>query len=174
MISFKARIENDTDYCNGILVSENFVLSTATCDFSFGNDYIILGDLDEATYKDDVQLRRFDVIEKFVHPTANIVLLQLNESVQFNEYILPACLSQSQFTNSQQFVEIGWSSTNIRDNGRVHKVKMNYVSNAMCKDIFNANNRTKYIREIDNGSIFCAATRKGDREMCAVSRRNRF
>lgn len=175
MISLKARIENDVDYCNGILVSENFVLSTATCGFSSGNDYIILGDFDEATNKDDIELRRYDVIEKFVHPTVNIQLLQLNESVQFNEYILPACLSRSlaQFTNSQQFLEIGWSSTNIRDNGRVHKVKMNYVSSTRCKEIFNSNNRTKYIRDIDNGSTFCAETRKGDREMCGVSRRKR-
>lgn len=171
MILLKARIESETHYCNGILVDEYFVLSTATCGFNSGNDSIILGDIQENSYKDDAHMRRFDVIEKFVHPTANIVLLQLNESVQFNEHILPACLSQSQSLKSQNFVEIGWSSTNVRDNGLVHKVQKNYVPNKLCKEIFNSNNRTKYNREIDNETSFCAET-KGDRTMCEVSRNN--
>lgn len=130
--------------------------------------------MDEGSDEDDEQMQVYSVIKEFEHPkfsrddwNYNIKLLQLNDSVKFNEYIRPACLVES--TNSQRFIEVGWGRTNVRTNSRLHKVKFIAVSNQICKEEYDAEDLTEYVREIDNGTIFCALPRKGEREMCDVS-----
>ncbi len=140
-----------------------------------GKIFVVLGDLEIGTNTDDARPRTYEVIETFVHPNFNILdqrsdikLLKLNESVKFDEYVQPACLSLDQSSIPQQLLEIGWSVNNVNSSKRLHKAKMNYVSNESCKK--NRNHlQTKYIREIDNGTIFCARPEEGDRIMCSVS-----
>ncbi len=137
----------------------------------------MLGDLELGTNVDDARPRTYDVIETFTHPnfnsddkTSSIVLLKLNESVKFDEYVRPACLSVDQSSIPSQLLEIGWAYTNLYKNYRLHTAKLNYVSNENCK-MNRPSDQTKHIREIDNGTIFCAQPKEGDHIFCDVSRK---
>ena len=137
--------------------------------------------MDVSTINDDARIQRLDIIEEFTHSkynaddlTSNIRLLKLNESITFDEYVRPACLSQPDSEIEQKLLLIGWSDTNIRRNGLLHKAPLNYVSDTNCAEIYSAKARTKYVRDIDSGQIFCAEVKAGGREMCAVSKSHRF
>lgn len=143
-----------------------------TLDFSSLTKNVILGDLKVGTNEDDGHSQQYQVIEEYLHPqyrndsSFDLKLLKLNSSVKFDDYIQPACLSQPETTNVSKFLEIGWSRTNIRDNNLLHKVKLTVVSNAICKQTFNRSAHHEQL--IDEETIFCAITKKGDREMCQV------
>lgn len=144
--------------------------------FRTGKKYVVLGDLDKNTIVDDVSAQSFEVIDEIENPqfsfdsTYDLVLLKLNESVTFNEYVQPACLPQSETIISEQLLEIGWATTNIRSNSRLHKVKTSAISNTICKDKFKLiQHQDKYMANIDNGNIFCTMTSDGDRDICDVS-----
>lgn len=67
--------------------------------------------------------------------------MQLNASVEFNEYINPICLSQPETNISQTLLEVGWGLENVlRDD------KFNLISNSTCEL---------------NGTMTCAS-RQGD------------
>lgn len=65
---------------------------------------------------------------------------------------------------------IGWSTTNIRSNDLIHKVKHNFTSTTKCKSETNS----RYWQGIDDGTLFCTDVGKGDREMCTVRKINSF
>ncbi len=137
----------------------------------------MVGDLEYGTTKDDTRVKTYDVIETFVHPNFNavnqrsdILLLKLNESVKFDEYVRPASLSLDRYSIPKQLLEIGCGKTNVRSDGRLKKIKMNFISNESCKKNRTSHHR-KYIQEIDNGAIFCAGPKEGDETFCGVSRR---
>ncbi len=132
--------------------------------------------MDLGTKTDDARPRTYDVIETFTHPnfngddkSSNIILLKLNESVTFDEYVRPACLSTNQYSNLQQLLVVSWGDTNIRSDHRLKKVKMNYIPNETCKKN-RPSYQMKYIGGIDNGTIFCAGPDEGDEIVCEVSK----
>lgn len=96
------------------------------------------------------------------------MLLKLSGSVNFNDYIRPACLPQPESRISQHFIEIGWSDTEIRNNNLLHKLKMNEIPKAQCKlELINIGHY-KHILSVENESTLCATVKKGERDMCAV------
>lgn len=134
------------------MISENFVLSTVATinksDDNYGTNllqYVIIGDSTLGTDNDDALQQRFDVINEFVliltdveDPNFVIRLLQLNESIKFNEYIQPACLPSD-----------------------LHKIKYRLVPNDTCKkELMNIGENIKYIRGIVKGQMLCAAIAK--------------
>lgn len=167
MCKYKAKFKTYNEACNNL--NERFSKKI----------FIILGDLDQSTNEDDARRQRFEAIETFTHPnfdaydrSSNIKLLKFNGSIKFDEYIRPACLSQPESEIPQKLMEIGWGDTNIRSNGRLHKVKMNHISDENCKKVWTHEGLGKYFT--DSGSIFCAETIKDDRHMCAVSGKYNF
>ncbi|XP_037032584.1 serine protease persephone-like [Bradysia coprophila] len=170
---FMARIEigeDDNTHMNGILISENFVLTLASR--AHGN-HVILGDLNMATTNDDEHTQKFEIIAEFQHPKYvedspfDLKLLKLNESVKFDEYVRPACLPQSQSEISHRFYEVGWSRTNVRENKLLHKVKLYQISNDFCKDRFKwIAHQQPMMKRLDEQIIFCATSVDGDRDMC--------
>lgn len=143
--------------------------------------HIILGDLDHSSKGIDSHLKRFEVIKEIkppdfhLHQSHTIKLLKLNESVQFDEYVRPACLSQPKSIISQPLIEIGWSETLVRDNKHLHKVKLNFMSTTTCKkEIAKGGHSELYTRGIDDGTHFCAAVEKIDQDMCPVRKIHRF
>lgn len=131
----------------------------------------MIGDLQLDTDEDDDHSKVFEVVNEFAYPgfddpDNNIRLLKLNESIKFNEYIRPVCLSQSKCNISQRLVAIGWSETNVRDNDFLHKVKSNYISNTKCEQLF-GNDYYKYVPDSEKKTHFCAAA-TDDRDMCDV------
>lgn len=145
--------------------------------FSPNKKRAILGELEVGKNNAGARPQQFDIIEEFVHNnfshddhSFNLRLFRLNQSVEFNDFIRPACLPQSEAMTSQHYIEVGWSQTNVHNNKRLHKVKVDSVSNEACKKEYSFNPTIKYIKGIDNGTVLCAATKKGSRDMCKVSK----
>lgn len=148
---------------------QNFSSSTITD--------VVLGDLLLKTNEDNAQSRFFEVIEEIPYPGFNdmddkIRLLKLNESIKFNDYIRPACISQPKCKFSQQLLAIGWSDTNVRSNEKLHKVNINYIANTKCQEAFLIDYKT-YIQGIENKTHFCAAAAE-ERDMCEVRKIKQF
>lgn len=145
-------------------------------------EHVILGDLDNLSKDNDSHLKRFEVVKKIKHPDFHLLpshtikLLKLNESVQFDEYVRPACLSQPKsIISSQRLIEIGWSETLVRGNKLFHKVKTNFMSTTTCKEeIAKGGHSELYTRGIDVGTHFCAAVEKNDQDICPVRKMPQF
>ncbi|KAG4077498.1 hypothetical protein HA402_002925 [Bradysia odoriphaga] len=120
---------------------------------------------------DDAQPKTYKVINTFTHPDfnidyayADIKLYQLNESIKFNEYMRPACLSVNDTSISENLTQIIWGRTNIRDNNILHKINLNYISNKSCEKAYKiTNGRQNFVKEVEMESIFCAESKNGTR-----------
>lgn len=112
-------------------------------------------------------------MEEFTHPkfkddpSYDIALLKLNGSVEFNEYIRPACLSQPDSYISQQLIEISWSDTDIRDK-ELQKMKSTLISNTACNEEIMNGGYEEYAQGVKNEITFCAVPNVEDRNMCGV------
>jgi len=121
--------------------------------------------------------KTYRVKKTFIHPDfnqnyafADIRLYQLNESVKFNQYKRPACLSLNGLSAVGNLTQIGWDETNIRSNNLLHKIPLSYISNKRCKDVYKNTNSRLQIKDLDKKTIFCAESKKGNRRMINVSK----
>lgn len=137
----------------------------------------MIGDLDEETSIDDDRLQRFDIIDEFLHPqfnaynlSSNVLLLQLNGSVN----VRPACLSQPESEISEQLLQIGWSDTKIHSDPRPQNLQLNYIPDINCSETYTSIGYQEFVQDIASGQTFCAGVKKGDREICGVSRSHCF
>lgn len=105
--------------------------------------------------------QNFEVIDQFVN--RNVRLLQLNESVKFNDEMRPACLSQPQSIISPRLTEICWVS-----NSWLHKLKLKVMSNTRCNRNSGDYYKSLSIQGVENVVKLCMDVESGDRDLCNV------
>lgn len=130
-----------------------------------------LGDFNYGSNEDDTQPINIRIAEVIAHPNYteniaynNIALLRLNQTVEFNEFIKPACLSQPQKAQITQGVVAGWlfklyhvpSTAQRRQDRKIRKYDVNLVPFAECEEKF----KSHQIEVIPNGitDTFCCAS----------------
>lgn len=148
----KALVVNDKSgyLCDGALISDRFVLTTAEC-LRASPHFVILGDfdlsLDSPGAKENAL--QIEVEQRIPHPTFklselyhNIGLLQLNTIVPFSSYIRPACLADINISTNYSISTKIDCKTLMRVKFQVYDVennaceaKMNYLSS---KNRYNA------------------------------------
>lgn len=139
--------------------------------------YVRLGDLDFKSETEDAQVRQFNVTESFLHPEYkdrsfynDIALLKIDRTVDFSDYIRPACLPHQDTEISDRVIVTGWgqTSTSSREQpSTLQKVQLKLVPLGVCNETYSESRR-----QLQNGlseeTQLCAGSNKGERDTCPV------
>ncbi|XP_061398458.1 proclotting enzyme-like, partial [Musca vetustissima] len=128
--------------CGGSLISNRYVVSAASCFYTAHEPNIVrLGDLDYNTSDDDAAPVDFSIASYKFHDEFdddtlfhNIALVKLNASVQFNDYIVPACLPRADGRDFKKILAAGWGPvTDIgRPTGHLKKIRLDKFNDDLC------------------------------------------
>ncbi|XP_049303438.1 trypsin-1 isoform X5 [Bactrocera dorsalis] len=155
-------------FCGGTLISERFVLTASHCAKAGVINRVRLGDLDFSSNKDDEGVQEFSVSRAISHPQYDssnyndIMLLELNGTVTFTEYVQPACLLTPSWTvyNTGVFWAVGWGAVDHSTNmsPQLRRVQLKQLND--CGPI--ANEAHNLLRGLRERTQFCAHGKTND------------
>merc|ERR1712004_195871 len=133
--------------CGGSIVSERFVITAAHCiELSKPNrKYNVIVGMHNRR-KRDCYYKKVDVKRVIVHPSWNenriaagndIAILELSESLRFNDAVQPICLATrgQSYRESDRFVVSGWGA--LSEGGRspdaLQQLVVPFISESRCK-----------------------------------------
>ena len=116
------------------MIDDRHVLTAAHCIGNNDPSRITITAGIHNKYREEKDTRQVFTVERiFKHPgydsemiTNDITILQLTESVQFNEYVQPACLPGPDPQPDESVVLIGWGALKM-NGGAYHKLKQTKV-----------------------------------------------
>lgn len=123
----------------------------------------------------------YNVIKRIPHPNYvnghyydDIALLQLDQSISFNEFIAPICLyygEASSELSSATLTAIGWGRTapNGDVSAELQKIEISYVPYETCQIIYSNISKDILPYGIKEDSQICAGTDDGSKDACQVS-----
>lgn len=72
-------------------------------------------------------------------------------------------------------MQTGWGMTNTNEEKLLDKIKLFIMSSDKCEENFRRRNVSAiYLKDLANEKIICAAEEPVKRQLCNVSKRNRF
>lgn len=138
--------------------------------------HVSLGELNHKSNDEDAQPHVFNISKIIIHPNFNdssyyddIALIQINGWADYNEYIRPACLYDSDTITEKRGIVTGWGK--ITENGvfedHLQKIEFDLESDE-CEELFA--NQNKLRRGIISEQL-CAKPVLTERDVCKVSKR---
>lgn len=93
-------------------------------------------------------------------------------SVEFNQFIRPACLPETYGTGAETAVATGWGRTDYRSQGSdiLMKVVLELYPDDECRQLYYAESHSSQLKYgIDVQTQFCAGSRIAKKDVCQVS-----
>lgn len=139
--------------------------------------HVLLGDLNYGSKADDAQPRQYRIVERIKHddfklPSKynDIALVKIDGPVQFNNYVRPACLPQSQRIETRHVIATGWGriSHNSDVSEHLQKVVLEIFTPTECNQSYSDQERLLR-RGIDDEIQLCAGSHSDGKDTCQVS-----
>lgn len=139
--------------------------------------YVLLGELDISSDDDIAKPTVYSIVKTIIHPNYNknqlyndIALIKLNETIQIDEYIRPACLHQMHKINAKEAVATGWGlNEHDRKHDHLQEVDLDMISFGNCSATYLEMNYTGLAHGIDDDTHICAGSYTSGKDTCAVS-----
>lgn len=160
--------------CNGALISERFVLTSARCANNRQDNmatFVKLGDLQET--QDAEKFRMYEIFYRFVHPqyesdsiNYDIGLTELKQNVKFNQFIHPICMHELD-RNSEQKIIVTAIDFNYDSNLNSYQmtiIEMETMRNRDCRRSFEKN--VSLYDDLNFDTMVCTIPKQANQSTC--------
>ncbi|XP_074048182.1 vitamin K-dependent protein Z [Macrotis lagotis] len=132
------------DFCGGVVVQENFVLTTAQCSLLYGNISVKLSEERTPGTPMEIKIKKKHVHMRYDQDMGqnNLALLELNEPIQCHSNGLPICIPEKDFAEHILIPEkinvvSGWTFNGTELGDSLIDLPSVYIDNEKCEEILN-------------------------------------
>ncbi|XP_051846507.1 vitamin K-dependent protein Z [Antechinus flavipes] len=148
------------DFCGGVIVQKNFVLTTAKCSLLYGNISVKLSEDSISGTPMEIKVKKKHVHMRYDQEMGqnNLALLELDEPIQCHSNGLPICIPEKDFAEhilipEKMNVVSGWpfNGTELADS--LIDLPSIHFDNEKCEEILNVTITTRLFCEQSKASV---------------------
>uniref|UniRef100_A0A5F8GN67 Vitamin K-dependent protein Z n=1 Tax=Monodelphis domestica TaxID=13616 RepID=A0A5F8GN67_MONDO len=148
------------EFCGGVIVQENFVLTTATCSLIYGNISVKLSEDSIPGAPMEIKIKNKHVHVRYDQEMGqnNLALLELNEPIQCHSNGLPICIPEKDFAEHMLIPEkisivSGWTFNGTELGDSLTYLPSEYFNDEKCEEILNVTVTTRQFCEKSKTSM---------------------
>ncbi|XP_074155670.1 vitamin K-dependent protein Z isoform X1 [Sminthopsis crassicaudata] len=148
------------DFCGGVIVQENFVLTTAKCSLLYGNISVKLSADSVSGVPLEIKIKNKHVHMRYDQEMGqnNLALLELNEPIQCHSNGLPICIPEKDFAEhilipEKMNIVSGWPFNGTEVGDSLIDLPSVHFDNEKCEETLNVTITTRLFCEQSKASV---------------------